>query len=202
MLRAPICSTSAYSATSVDVFAGDDFGDDGEAGFVAGRGQQFEAFFFQALEAVGAGARLERAAAEGRRAGLLDRAGRGDDLLFAFDGAGAGDDAEVPPPTVRLPARTTVGSDFVSRLASLYGARTGSTSSTPGPLSSTPTLAVVALVADRGDHGPLGAAEHGRLEAERFNLLDHVFDILFFGITPHDDDHGRLLSQVWVQGSD
>ena len=46
------------------------------------------------------------------------------------------------------------------------------------------------LVADRGDHGPLGAAEHGRLEAERFDLLDHVLDVLFFGITPHDDDHG------------
>ncbi len=96
MLRAPICSTSAYSATSVDVFGGDDFGDDREAGFVAGRGEQFQAFFLQALEAVGAGARLERAAAEGRGAGLLDRAGRCDDLLFAFDGAGAGDDAEVP----------------------------------------------------------------------------------------------------------
>ena len=79
----------------VDVFAGDDFGDDGQARFGAGRGEHLEAFFLQALEAVRAGARLERAAAEGRRAGLLDRAGRGDDLLFAFDGAGPGDDAEV-----------------------------------------------------------------------------------------------------------
>ena len=75
MLRAPICSTSAYSATSVDVLGGDDFGDDGEARFVAGRGEQLEALFLQALEAVGAGARLERAAAERGGAGLLDGAG-------------------------------------------------------------------------------------------------------------------------------
>ncbi len=94
MLRAPICSTSAYSRHEVDVFGGDDFGDDGQAGFVAGGGQQFQAVFLQALEAVGAGARLERAAAEGGGAGLLDRAGRRDDLLFAFDGAGPGDDAD------------------------------------------------------------------------------------------------------------
>ena len=123
----------------VDVFGGDDFGDDRQAGFVAGRGQQLEAFFLEPLEAVGAGARLERAAAEGGGAGLLDRAGRADDLLFALDGAGPAMTPRWPPPTVRLPARTTVGSDFISRLASLYGARTGSTSSTPGPLSRMPT---------------------------------------------------------------
>ena len=54
-----------------------------------------QAFFFEALEAVRTGARLERAAAEGGRAGLLDARADADDLLFAFDGAGAGDDAEV-----------------------------------------------------------------------------------------------------------
>ena len=63
----------------------------------------------------------------------------------------------------------------------------------------------VALVADGGDDGPLGAAEHGGLQAERFDLLDHVLDVLFFGVTPHDDDHGRLLRsgsgfRVQIQG--
>ena len=82
-------------ADEVDVFDGDDFGDDGQARFVAGGGEQLQAFFLEALEAVRAGARLERAAAESGGAGRLDGAGRADDLLFAFDGAGAGDDAEV-----------------------------------------------------------------------------------------------------------
>ena len=160
MLRAPICSTSAYSATSRHVFGGDDFGDDGQAVSLAGRGQQLQAVFLHALEAVGAGARLERAAAQRRRAGLLDRAGRGEDLLFALDGAGPGDDADVPAADGEAAGLDDGRLGFVSRLATLYGARIGSTSSTPGPLSSAPMLAIVAFVADGGDHGPLGAAEH------------------------------------------
>ena len=55
------------------VLAGDDFGHDGEAGFGAGLGQQLEAVFLHALEAVGAGPRLERSAAKRGGAGLLDR---------------------------------------------------------------------------------------------------------------------------------
>ena len=104
-----------------------------------------------------------------------------------------------PPPTVRLPAFTTVGSDFVSRLASLYGARIGSTSSTPGPLSSDADAGHLAFVADRGDDGPLGAAEHRRLQARRFDMLDHVLDVLFGGITPHDDDHRLSSGMGWVR---
>ena len=95
-----------------------------------------------------------------------------------------------PPPTVRLPARTTVGSDFVSRLAILYGASTGSTSSTPGPLSKAPPL-----VAARSS--PIAAMtvrsvprSTVRFQAHGFDLLDHVLDVLFRGVTPHDNDHG------------
>ena len=65
---------------------------------------------------------------------------------------------------------TTVGSDFISRLATLYGARIGSTSSTPGPLSSDSDAGGVPLVADRGDDGPLGAAKHVRLRARAIRL--------------------------------
>src|SRR5687768_18286260 len=52
------------------------------------------AVFLHALEAVGAGPRLERPAAEGRAAGRLHRAGRGENLLFAFDRTGPGDRSE------------------------------------------------------------------------------------------------------------
>ena len=95
MLRAPICSTSAYSADELDVFGGHDFGHDGQAGLVAGGGEQLAGLLPSTLEAVRTGARLERSAAERRRAGLLSPRGRSDDLLFAFDRAGAGDDARV-----------------------------------------------------------------------------------------------------------
>ena len=48
-----------------------------------------------------------------------------------------------------------------------------------------------ALRADRRDDRPLGAAQDVWLKPKRFDLLDHVFDILWFGITPHYDDHGN-----------
>ena len=91
----------------------------GEAGLFAGGGEQFQAFFLQALEAVGAGAGLEGAAAEGGGAGGFDRAGRVEDLLFALDRAGAGDDADHAGADLRLPTVTWVGSFFTSRLATL-----------------------------------------------------------------------------------
>ena len=83
----------------------------------------------------------------------------------------------VPAPTFRLPATTCVGSFFTSRLATLYGARIGTTSSTPGPLSSD-SFVSVALLADGGDHGPLGALNDVGLEAQRLDPLDHVLNLL------------------------
>jgi hypothetical protein len=53
------------------------FGDDGEAGFLARLGQHFQAAFAQALEFVGRRARFEGSAAQDGGAGLLDGAGGG-----------------------------------------------------------------------------------------------------------------------------
>ena len=78
----------------LDVLGGHDLGDDGQAGLVAAAAS-ISGLFLEALEAVGAGARLEGAAAEAGGAGLLRRRRRCEDLLFALDGAGSGDDADV-----------------------------------------------------------------------------------------------------------
>ena len=64
-----------------DVLRGHHLGDDGQAGLLAGLGQQLQPLFLQPLEAVGAGARLERAAAQAGRAGFLDDVGDFEDLL-------------------------------------------------------------------------------------------------------------------------
>ncbi len=119
MLRAPICSTSAYSATSVDVLGGDHFGDDGQARFVAGGGQQLQALFLQALEAVG----LVRGLNAPPRRAVAPAAFTARAVATICSSLsteqGPAMTPIVPPPTVRLPARTTVGSVFTSRLASL-----------------------------------------------------------------------------------
>ena len=124
----------------------------------------------------------------------------------------------VPPPTVRLPARTTVGSDFGFDAREFVRREHGQHFVDAGAAFENADRGV-AFVANRGDDGPLGASEHGGLEAERFDLLDHVIDILWFGIATHDDDHvwfgvpGSGLRQdngqqkkprepgVWVSGS-
>ena len=58
-------------------------------------GQDFQALLLQPLEGIGRGARLERPAAEERRAGPLDLAGDGERLLPALDGARPGDNGDV-----------------------------------------------------------------------------------------------------------
>ena len=74
----------------VDVAVAHDLGDDSETGGFTRFGEQFQAFAFHALEIVGRSAGLKRAAAQDGGAGRGDGFGRFHDLLFAFDGAGAG----------------------------------------------------------------------------------------------------------------
>ncbi len=78
----------------VDVGFREDFGDDGEAGALAGKGEEAEAFFAEALELVRGGAGFEGAAAQEGRAAGGNRIGGAEDLVFGFDAAGAGDDGE------------------------------------------------------------------------------------------------------------
>ena len=94
--------------------------------------QQLERLQAEPLEGVGRGSRLERAAAQHRRARRGDNASRLERLLAVLHGARAGDQperrvADLPPAT-----SITVGSGTSSRATSLYGFRIGSTWSTPG----------------------------------------------------------------------
>ncbi len=159
MFRAPIWRTSAYLATigtcsgamtSVTI-----------ARPVASRavGEHLQAVFLVALEAVGAGPRLERAAAEAGGAQALQGLGDRDDLRLALDRARAGDDGDLDaadlqaaglddgPLAGQLRRGPLVGGedrqDLLDALARLEGLDQA-----------------LALLADGGDHGALGAADH------------------------------------------
>lgn len=77
------------------VVFGEQFSDHGQAGFATGAGEEFEAFFAEALEFVGGGAGFEGAAAEDGGAGFLDCLGGAQELVGAFDRARAGHDMEL-----------------------------------------------------------------------------------------------------------
>ena len=95
-----------------------------------------QALFLEALEAVRTGARLERAAAQAGRPRLLDDVGDLEDLFPALDRARPGDDADAAAADRQVAnACTTVGSFLTSVLAILYGARIGTTFSTPSTVS-------------------------------------------------------------------
>jgi hypothetical protein len=47
----------------------------------------------------------------------------------------------------------------------------------------------VPLVADGGNDGPLRPVNDVRPEAQAFDAVDHVFDLLLAGALFHDDDH-------------
>ena len=141
-------------------------------------------FFAQALEAVRAGARLERAAAQDVGPGRLDvrrrwcreprrsrwRTGRRSAPVAAAD-------------VHRLDAGTAADLDDAcrrvrnSRLASLNGFRIGSTCSTPGNGRQRLGLQLV-LVADDADDGALFAAAEMRFEAQFADALQDVVDLL------------------------
>ena len=157
------------------------------------RAEDLEAVFAQALEAVGAGARLERPAAEDVGAGVSDALGDLDQDLFAFDGAGAGDHARWPPPTFTpRPTSTTESSAWNSRLASLNGLRIGTTCSTPG-IAWSGSVAKLVLVADDADDGPLDAPADLVLEAHFLHFLADVLELGLGAIGLQDDDHSRTL---------
>ncbi len=71
-----------------------DLGDGLEAELARDLGEYLQALLAQALEGVRGGAGLEGAAADILVSGLFDGLGRGDELVVALDGAGAGDNPE------------------------------------------------------------------------------------------------------------
>ncbi len=68
------------------------FGHHRHTNLVAGGTKIFETFYAQTLKGMGAGARLESTATQNMGTGAFHQTGCRCDLLFAFDGAGAGHD--------------------------------------------------------------------------------------------------------------
>src|SRR5918992_5557069 len=75
-----------------------ELGDDRKSGLLPGLDEDVETLLPEPLEGVWRRARLERAAAQHRRSGPLNRAGGRERLLAVFDGARAGDQPEVAVP--------------------------------------------------------------------------------------------------------
>ena len=95
MLRAPIWNMSAYLHDERNLPRIHHLGDDRHVVLVADLAQDLQAFLAEPLEAVRAGPRLERAAAQDVRAGLLDLAGDVVENLAALDRARPGDHRQI-----------------------------------------------------------------------------------------------------------
>ena len=164
--------------------------DDGQPGLGAGLGQELQTLLLQSLEAVWAGARLECAATKTRGTCLLYDMGDFQDLLPVFDGTGPGNDADPAAANLQL-------QDFHDRPFLLYfGAghlvRGQDRDHFLHPLSGFEgLLGAVALFAECGDDGPLGADDHMAAQTQLLDPLDNVIDLPLRGPGLHDDDHGR-----------
>ena len=94
MLRVPICSMSAYSATTSTSVTSSTSVTTGMPHLVAHLGQDAQPVHAEPLERVRRRARLERAAAQQRGAGALGQPGGLERLLGRLDRARAGDEGE------------------------------------------------------------------------------------------------------------
>ena len=95
-LRAPIWSTSAYSATDPHLVRLEDLGDDGQPGLLPRFGEEPEPLLLEPLEGVGRGPRLEGPSAQEVGARRLDVLGHRPQLLPRLDRAGPGHHADSP----------------------------------------------------------------------------------------------------------
>ena len=103
-------------------------GDDADARLLADAAEDLQALQPQPLEGVRAGPRLERPGSEEPHAAGHQPLGRAEDHRLVLDRARPGDDREVPAAELPCGSRTTVSCACISRLASLYGLVTRSSS--------------------------------------------------------------------------
>ena len=127
----------------IDVAIAHDFGDDAEAGGVSRLLQELQAVLFQALEIVGRGARLERAAAEELGAGLAT-ASAASMICFSLstEHGPAMTMNSSPPISTPLLSAMRVRPDLNCLLTNLYGAEMRTTFSTCG-MDSTDSMQAV-----------------------------------------------------------
>ena len=168
------------------------FGDDGQTGFLARFGQQLQASFSQALKFIGRRAGFECATAQDGGAGRLHGPGRVEQLLLALDRAGAGHDLDLPSADhhatrcnrgigrVRLAADQLEAfldrNDALDRLRELRDQAL--------------ERFVRQFVADSPDHGPRNAPHNVWLVAEPFDFLEHGGFIFFPDPRSKNDNHG------------
>src|SRR5581483_7319882 len=159
--------------------------------------QDLQALLAQALEAVGAGARLERAAAQDVGAGLLDVAGDLVEDLVALDGAGAGDHRHRAAADLHLAdgyhrvALVELAAGELVRLHDRQGLLDA------GDRQQRLGVQLV-LVADDADDRAVLALADVRLQAELVDALDDVLELGGGGVGAQDDDHGsRFRSVGW-----
>ena len=162
----------------------------------AGGRQHFEAKLLVSLEAVGAGPRLVRSAAQAGGPQRLELACQAHDLLFTFDRARAGDHGDPRAAnlesacldhgslTLEFGRSTLVGShdrqdffDPFARLERLGQAR--------------------ALFPKRGDDRLVRSVNHLGLQPQRGDVIRHVLDLQGCCVRFHNYDHGRPSSH-WV----
>src|SRR5690606_11962406 len=152
-----------------------------------------EPFFFETLEAVGAGSRLECSASQRRGSRLFDELGDGDDLLLTFHRAWAGDyrnlfatDAQRTSGDDGAVALHLLASDFVGR-------EDGNHFVDAFDDFESLTTAVTAFRTDRGDNRPLGPHNDMGFQTQTDDSLFHVFDLRLGGAGFHDDNHFMAL---------
>ena len=179
------------------VLAGHHFGDDGQAGLGPGGGEHFQPVFLETLKAIGAGARLEGAAAQGRRAGGLDGAGRGSAICSSL----STEQGPAITPNVCVADREAAGADHGRLGLELRGWRPcrerGSARPRPRPARS-PAILVRSCGRRRWRRstvrsvptidGPSGPSASTR------STMCSIFGAA--GVFFHDDDHGDIFAKL------
>ena len=179
----------------VQGFVVDRFGDNAEAVGSADFRKDFEAVFTEALEAIGGSARLVRAAAEEPCAGFFDALGDGQALRFRFDSAGAGDEGNVIAANDDIAGRRGDAQDGIFFLGVAadefvrFADRDAFDDTGKGFEDAKVDGVFVASDADgRADR----AGDGMRFQAEAFDTLADLANLLLGGMGLHDYEHGWL----------
>ncbi|MNS70374.1 hypothetical protein D3C72_1037170 [compost metagenome] len=173
----------------------DRLGDDSQPEGLAGLGQDLEPFLAHALEGVGAGARLERAAPQHRRARGGHALGGGEELLAALDAAGAGHHGDGAAADLGAVGQ---GDDrvFALPLAAdlLVGRGHGDRLGDAGQIGEEARLEGT-LVAEHADRHAVAAGDLARREAEAGNAGLDGLNLRRGGLGVHHDQHRWLLGK-------